>query len=231
MFKKKNNYVKKRRQRRYGKKKRGNAPVSVARRQTGNNGSLMPNRLMTKLVYANSRNQTVTTAMNYYKWSVNSLYDPDYSGTGHQPRGFDQLSALYSEYRVHAVKFNVVIVSRSSATVPFYGGIYWHGGTVNPPTTKNGVCESNTAICKHGTSEKPIRISKYFKIAEIFGRSDATVRGDRDFSAGVGADPTIQAIVSVFGQAEDEATSIDLTFNVTIEFYCEFNTFLQPAQS
>lgn len=33
-------------------------------------------------------------------YGANNMYDPDFTGTGHQPRGFDQLSALYSFFTV-----------------------------------------------------------------------------------------------------------------------------------
>lgn len=36
-------------------------------------------------------------------FSGNGLYDPLYNGAGHQPRGFDQLMALYRRYRVKRV--------------------------------------------------------------------------------------------------------------------------------
>jgi len=38
---------------------------------------------------------------------ANSLYDPDYSGIGHQPRGFDELSAIYDHYCVIGSKIKV----------------------------------------------------------------------------------------------------------------------------
>lgn len=39
-------------------------------------------------------------ALGYYVFRANSIYDPDYSAAGHQPMGYDQLSALYAHYVV-----------------------------------------------------------------------------------------------------------------------------------
>lgn len=35
-----------------------------------------------------------------YTFSANGMYDPNISGTGHQPMGFDQMAALYDDYIV-----------------------------------------------------------------------------------------------------------------------------------
>jgi hypothetical protein len=41
----------------------------------------------------------------YYKYRANSLYDPDETGSGHQPLYFDPLATLYSKYRVTGVRY------------------------------------------------------------------------------------------------------------------------------
>ncbi len=45
---------------------------------------------------------------NSHMFNAGSLFDPDVTGTGHQPRGFDQIMPLYSHY--------VVIHTKCSAT-------------------------------------------------------------------------------------------------------------------
>ncbi len=65
-------------------------------------------RLRCKLRYADTFSLGGVTGIQDQQMNLNSLYDPDRSGTGHQPRGFDQLAALYSRYRVYSVKYHVV---------------------------------------------------------------------------------------------------------------------------
>lgn len=43
----------------------------------------------------------------YQRFRLNSLYDPDYSGVGHQPRGFDQLTPIYNKYLVLSAKYKI----------------------------------------------------------------------------------------------------------------------------
>jgi hypothetical protein len=42
-------------------------------------------------------------------YRLNSLYDPDFTGAGHQPYAYDQLSAIYAKYKVHAVTIDLTI--------------------------------------------------------------------------------------------------------------------------
>lgn len=41
-----------------------------------------------------------STGMSYYSYRANSIYDPNYSGVGHQPRGYDELAPFYRKYEV-----------------------------------------------------------------------------------------------------------------------------------
>lgn len=47
-------------------------------------------------------------------WSMNSLYDPNTTGTGHQPMGFDQLAAIYGRYLVTGAKITTTFESRNA---------------------------------------------------------------------------------------------------------------------
>lgn len=46
-----------------------------------------------------------------YVWSCNGLFDPNITGGGHQPRGFDQLMELYDHYVVIGMKAEIVLAN------------------------------------------------------------------------------------------------------------------------
>lgn len=48
-----------------------------------------------------------TGTSTIYQISCNSLFDPNATGTGHQPYGFDQISALYDHYTVVSSRIKV----------------------------------------------------------------------------------------------------------------------------
>ncbi len=45
-----------------------------------------------------------------YVFSANGIYDPNVSGTGHQPMGFDQWMALYDHYHVVSSEIKITFV-------------------------------------------------------------------------------------------------------------------------
>ena len=52
-----------------------------------------------------------------YAFRLNSLFDPNLTGSGHQPRYFDQLTNIYQLYRVYKCSFQVEFYKPSSSTM------------------------------------------------------------------------------------------------------------------
>jgi len=56
-----------------------------------------------------------------YIFSANGCYDPNITGTGHQPYGFDQLMLMYNHYTVVGSQCRVKLAS--SQSIPMFAGI------------------------------------------------------------------------------------------------------------
>lgn len=67
------------------------------------------------------------TTNGYQKWRINSMFDPDITNVGHQPRGFDQMSALYQRYMVN--KFTMTCKVSNYGTSPLIVGYYFYDVT------------------------------------------------------------------------------------------------------
>lgn len=99
-----------------GGKKRGKKKYKRKyKRRYGSSGfgtrvirSPTPMRFPTKMIYVEQFTlDPGSGTLAGYVFSGNGLYDPNITGTGHQPRGFDQLMAMYDHYVVVGSKCNV----------------------------------------------------------------------------------------------------------------------------
>lgn len=52
----------------------------------------------------------------YYEFAANGCYDPDLSGTGHQPYMYDQYTDRYTKYRVIGFRYDVSVPMNGSET-------------------------------------------------------------------------------------------------------------------
>lgn len=71
--------------------------------------SVQPDRLRVVMPYFDVYQYLLgTTGIGQYQ-AINgaSIYDPDTSGVGHQPRGYDQYSAMYHKYRVLGCRIRI----------------------------------------------------------------------------------------------------------------------------
>ena len=65
-----------------------------------------------------SQTFTISSALGaVQRFNLNNIYDPDRTGVGHQPYGYDQLGAIYNRYRVIACHW-AINVYPSTGTAP-----------------------------------------------------------------------------------------------------------------
>jgi len=78
---------------------------------------VFPARIKKLLRYSTSSAlSAVSGVVQTYVFRANSLFDPDATGTGHQPMGFDQLMTWYNHYCVVAAKITVTFKAESGET-------------------------------------------------------------------------------------------------------------------
>ncbi len=85
-----------------------------------------PKDKMVKLRYAQEFNiNPGIGSFGFHYFRCNSMFDPDLTGTGHQPLYYDQYIAAYDHYTVHGAKIKVTYVHSGSAPqTPGYMGIF-----------------------------------------------------------------------------------------------------------
>jgi len=158
-------------------------------------------------------------------FSANGMYDPNVSGAGHQPMGFDQNMAFYDHFRVIMSKIYVKYVSKDGInSIPGYLDVFLtdNGTTIAPLNTldflesrfSNG--KAYTAGTERNFIGQPAGVTKYFNSDKFFGRKDTA-----DLQGSTTANPVEGAFFEVGFAPIGGNNPIDTQFVVIIEYIAE----------
>lgn len=161
--------------------------------------TLMPKTFIRKLKYAAVPKLLTTNLQGiaYYTFSANGLFDPDISGAGHQPRGFDQLMTLYDHYTVLGCKITAKFQTPSSDVNDFICGIALADNasfSISQPRDFLENSYGNSKPLNGGAGAMSTTVTKYVSIRKFLGRSkplsDPQLKGDNT------SNPTEQAYIA-----------------------------------
>lgn len=104
---------------------------------------IVPHKYRCKLRYCEEITlQPLANSITQYVFSANGLYDPNITGSGHQPNGFDQLITLFSLYRVLWSKIRVSYVDTTASNpTPMYYTVSLLGTSAATYTTVQAMLE------------------------------------------------------------------------------------------
>jgi len=188
-----------------------------------------PDTLRTKLQYCDVVQLTASAGTpGLWQFRMNSLFDPDYTGTGHQPQWFDQLSAVYSYYRVLNSKITVsfcpnnVSDTEANDKGPYIVGITVGTGSFSaagyPALLEDGNSVNSVIVDKQGANNKATLSNTFYPRRDI--GVDAM---EGDLRAAVGSNPTLVSFANVWCLDMTEAASQDVVCVVKMEFDAEFS--------
>lgn len=217
---KKRPYTRRRRPYNGRRRKRNYRNKVVTKRGVGKTG--IPDRMMLKMTYATTiRLIQLGLSFDNHLFSGNNLNDPDISGVGHQPKGYDQWAQFYNKTMVHGSKIlcrftptdassngntNIYILpTRDSTTLP---------GWVSIQEDKFGKASIVGPYVGMGIKY----MSDYMSTKKIFG--DANALEQSDYGATFGFSPVNNWYWVVGGET---ATGGDVTCDVAvvITYYVE----------
>ncbi len=225
---------------------RTNAAPAMANQVVQVQRGLMPfaDNYKVRLRYCDRPQLTTTGSVNtavVYSFRLGSLFDPDYTGTGHQPYMYDQLTSVYNKYIVEEVEWHVRF--RQIAASPLT--TLWCGLSLITDTnvaasasgdTLNEIRERSTALTAPLAA---VNNSSNFKswrgkvsLRKLFGLSAAQYYGDQeDFAALYNANPSRQCFLELFLIDPDSGSSTTVEADVELVYHAKMFGFVAPAQS
>lgn len=177
--------------------------------------------MRTKLRYS----ETVSVSgaaggIGQYYFRLNSLFDPNLTGAGHQPMYFDQFALMYKRYRVHGCHVTARFVNKSD-TVDAKVALIDRSASTAITSLHDEEERGSAIISVVGTGGSDVAtLSRYYSMSKMLGPEAMT---QSDTQALNTANPTLVWHMAVASQdATDVAQTTDVSCLVTMVFYAEF---------
>lgn len=182
-------------------------------------------RYICKMKYA----QTVSTDANgRYVFNLNSIFDPDRTGGGHQPYGHDTLETMYNRYRVISCSYRV-IAPKSDATIQL---AVQPANEVLTPTTAAEMKENpRSRYVTQSPGGQVIPISGKVYIPSLTGRTKAQYMADDRYQATFGSNPVEIAVLNFIATGGSDLPLPSNPIHVVLEYLVECFDIRHLAQS
>lgn len=166
-----------------------------------------PTKTQVRLRYAATINLNPTASGDpvFYAMCANGMYDPDYTGVGHQPMGFDQWMSAYNHFQVDSSSISVRWIPTSADSVaPGIFGVILDDDQVPPYIGGDYYTLLETGRTGHasyglvegiGKGKNPM-VRKTFNAKRFFGSK--FIEGDLKYAGNTGTNPTETAFFHIW---------------------------------
>lgn len=168
--------------------------------------------------YVQTGTLTSTTGVTAkYAFNLNGMYDPDVTGTGHQPLYFDQQSLMYDHWVVTKSFFRVSFAPGNDSTKPAYVGLLPDDDGTTSLVNHETLSEQTGAQVKFMFSDvdaaEPVVLTTKYDAVKNFGPDPQDNNSLQGTSA---ANPSETSCVIIWIVAADGTTTISCYYLVEI---------------
>ncbi len=157
-------------------------------------------------------------------FSANGCFDPDVTGTGHQPLGFDQHMLFYDHYKVKSSKLTASILPSTFSEVGYVAGIYLDDNNTASTDSNNLIEQGLTSykVMTAGTGVQAHVIKKSFNALNFFSKNQVNTNSMIGTES---ANPSDQAYFKVFlqsintGSVDVGATKLLIVIDYIVDFF------------
>jgi len=203
------------------RRKRSGYPTNV-------NRSLqpIPQRYVAKLKYSET---VATDGVGNFQFNLNSIFDPNRTGIGHQPYGHDTFLTLYNRYRVISCSWRINAMLASAVTPVQVGCM-----PANEVITWTSISELRENPRSRYITQNPgsgtITLSGNSYLPSLMGRTKSQYMSDDRYQAIMGVNPQELAVLNIFS-ATPADVGVAQTVQVLLEYTVEFFDIKHLAQS
>lgn len=194
---------------------------------------LMPVSKWAKIPYYDQNNfSTGAVASGGYVFTANGLWDPNITGTGHQPMGFDQIMVFYEHYTVTSSRITVNFFNNDADDSVVVGILLAPDANIETNFSKlneNGLLTKRWLNANSGNGNNKCTLTVRADIAKLNGKN--TVIDDDIFRGDATSNPTEQSYFHLFAYNQVTVNPVTVYFEVLLEFTVKFTEPRKVIQS
>jgi hypothetical protein len=164
-----------------------------------------------------------------YAFTANGVYDPNVTGTGHQPLGFDTMMLYYEQYTV--IRSRITIRFAGNGAQPVNISLCLAPDTTSlslPMVVENGLIVTKLVDGRgnggYGTGNRISSLNLACDVSRYFGRRGRALINDPNLSGTVAANPVEQVyfIINTWGFStftDNTSVSLDVIIEYDVVFW------------
>jgi hypothetical protein len=186
----------------------------------------MPFVYKTKVTYQGvSSLSTHLAGVSAIGFSLNSIFDPDASGVGTQPMGYDQLMAFYVRYGVESCRARVRLNPLGTSGTMYLGGFFLDTDASAGSISLQAFSEKSRGSLlqwRENAYQGPVQISKSFDMRSLFGVDNVLAKDS--LCGNTTANPADQMYILVWagcadGSSGDGDTEVVVELEYSVTFF------------
>lgn len=161
-----------------------------------------------------------------YTFRSNSCFDPNLTGVGHQPRGFDQIMTMYQFLAVQEAQIEIWFQPSDGAPVI----LSIHADGTVPTASRDNMMEGRVAVYKATggiSSTGPGYVTLRVKPWELAGCK----LSETDYRHPTTGNPVVSQNFNVFGMPLEQSDSGEIKCVARITYHCIVTEPIQPTSS
>jgi len=167
--------------------------------------------------------------ISHYVYRCGSIYDPNYTGTGHQPYGYDTYATLFNHYTVVGAKMWVRNAPTSSTVNPVYIGTHLSPGVTPAYTTPSEFVEARKGTSKlFNMVNRSCTLTCKYSAKKFFNLRDVRDNVDR-LGSPFGGNPVEDAFFIIWYTCQE--TTVAWRAQIVIDYIVLFSEPKDLAQS
>lgn len=197
----------------------------------GKLGLGFPQKMMIAHKYIDQITMTsISGETKNYVYVTNNLYDPNSTGGGHQPQGFDDMASIYDRYTVIGAKIELMALQSPTTTINGTFGLFidnsstWNGQS---PFDSGEQSNKGRYIMLSNVQIKPGRLTAKWSAKKAFG---GTIMANSALSGSSTGGPASSQYFSMTYQPFDQASAGSVQVAVKITYLAIWSVLKEKAE-